>query len=34
MAGLLATAELVWYENPSGMVIRLDNSKHIHRWSG
>jgi len=24
----------VWYENPSGMIIRPDNSKHRYRWSG
>src|SRR6218665_3326035 len=24
----------VWYENPSGVVIRPDNTKHKHRWSG
>jgi len=24
----------VWYENPSGVVIRPDNSKHKYRWSG
>ena len=27
-------AQLVWYENPSGVVIRPVNTKHKHRWSG
>jgi len=24
----------VRYENPSSMIIHLDNSKHRYRWSG
>jgi len=24
----------VWYENPLGVVIRPNNSKHKYRWSG
>jgi len=30
----LMTFMPVWYENPSGMVIRPDYSKHKYRWSG
>jgi len=30
----LSAAAPVWYENPSGVVIRPDNTKHTHRWSG
>jgi len=37
MSFIIITAWPVWYENPSGVVIRPDNSRHRqirHRWSG